>query len=297
MGGMAVVEWPLCTPHNFIRSIIPITTAAFQSAWGISWTEAQVRCITADAAYHGGWYKATPENQPIQGLGAARMIAMLTYRSCISFESRFNRRLANTKSTFEFFQQDHVNSRGLRSSSCHSHSSDRIRCKRAVNSCEQATFAAQSYLQYQADKFLKRFDANCYIHLVRKMDTHDVTRGRILVASPDGEQIPRVNDLRAVLRDCPRNALVVSVNSDILFTAEQQILLADSLPEAKFVNLDSSDGHDGFLLEFEALGSLITGHLRESLPGLYENYNTPVHIHAPKDEIVVSVFGEAEPTF
>ena len=39
-------------------------------------------------------------------------------------------------------------------------------------------YSAQSYLRYQGDKFVKRFDANCYIAITRKMDSHDVSRGR-----------------------------------------------------------------------------------------------------------------------
>jgi homoserine O-acetyltransferase len=47
-----------------------------------------------------------------------------------------------------------------------------------ITAIQAKPFSAQSYLRYQGDKFVKRFDANCYVHLTRKMDAHDVARGR-----------------------------------------------------------------------------------------------------------------------
>ncbi|TFY78710.1 hypothetical protein EWM64_g5300, partial [Hericium alpestre] len=87
MGGMAVLEWPLCTPQGYVKHIIPIATSARHSAWCISWGEAQRQSIYSDPIYGDGYYKA----QPSSGLAAARMAALLTYRSRDSFESRFGR--------------------------------------------------------------------------------------------------------------------------------------------------------------------------------------------------------------
>ena len=85
MGGMAVLEWPLCSPPGFIKNIIPIATSARHSAWCISWGEAQRQSIYSDPAYEDGYY--IPGKEPHSGLAAARMAALLTYRSRDSFES------------------------------------------------------------------------------------------------------------------------------------------------------------------------------------------------------------------
>ena len=98
MGGMACLEYPLNTPPGFVRAIIPLATSARHSAWCISWGEAQRQSIYSDPDYRDGYYYETPDgsidmaNQPNRGLAAARMAALLTYRSRDSFESRFGRR-------------------------------------------------------------------------------------------------------------------------------------------------------------------------------------------------------------
>ena len=90
MGGMAVLEWPLCAPAGFVRHIVPIATSARHSAWGISWGEAQRQSIYSDPRYRDGDYP--PDDPPETGLAAARMAALLTYRSRDSFEDRFARK-------------------------------------------------------------------------------------------------------------------------------------------------------------------------------------------------------------
>jgi homoserine O-acetyltransferase len=290
MGGMTTVEWPLCTPPGYVKNIIPIATSAYHGAWGISWGETQRQAIYSDAAFRNGWYEPTPEGQPQKGLGTARMIAMLTYRSHGSFESRFSRKPATkTKpilpAPLPTPPASHRNS---------------------VSSEEEAgmavlqsptKFSAQSYMQYQAEKFLKRFDANCYIHLTKKMDTHDITRNRVMISSEEQLHPATEDQLRSVLSIVPPKALVVSVGTDMLFTPEQQLLLASCLPDARLVELNSPDGHDGFLLEFETLNSIIRQHLQEQLPWIYEGDATLMKTELKIEEGGLnSVFGEVETT-
>ncbi len=315
MGGMEVLEWPLCTPAGYVRSIIPITTSAYHGAWGIAWGESQRQCIQADAGYQNGWYKPDPSGQPAKGLGAARMVAMLTYRSDQSFKARFNRQPAKPKSPPAPAQPE----TGLPTPSPSDNGSSNGQEplpegdtaqkppmapatpppeeRKSPEELAPVKYAAQSYMQYQASKFLKRFDANCYIHLTTKMDTHDVTRDRLRDASCMDKGRPTVADLKQAFSEIPPKALVISVESDVLFRNEHQVQLADCLPEAKFVNLDSPDGHDGFLLEFEALGDLITSHLKELFPKLYEGAVDPLVDRNESEEVQASVFGEAEPEF
>jgi homoserine O-acetyltransferase len=116
MGGMTCLEYALNTPPGFVKHIIPIATSARHSAWCISWGEAQRQSIYSDPAYDDGYYcynelddllegeedseerlRRIEERLPTRGLAAARMAALLTYRSRDSFESRFGRKSGGAK--------------------------------------------------------------------------------------------------------------------------------------------------------------------------------------------------------
>jgi homoserine O-acetyltransferase len=92
MGGMQVLEWPLLYPDR-VRAIAPIATGPTQSAWAVALSEAQRQAITADANYANGRYRLGAG--PSQGLGAARSMAMISYRSPHNFASRFGRQVAD----------------------------------------------------------------------------------------------------------------------------------------------------------------------------------------------------------
>ncbi len=300
MGGMATLEWPLCTPPGYVKSIIPIATSADHCAWGISWAETQKQCIYADANFRDGYYDI--KSQPAAGLAAARMIAMLTYRSSASFDRRFGRKPPPPKishksqNSLDFAPVNGVN--GVKQDrSCDAfRSAKRARveatngARTPIHRSRSPTFSAQGYLNYQGEKFIKRFDANCYICLTNKMDSHDVTRGRL-----EHDQQPNDEDFRQVLQAVPSSALVVGVDTDTLFQPEQQAKLASYIPDATLASLDSPDGHDGFLLAFEELNELITDRLRQSTPWVYEgepllDKNGVAAAAVVKD----SVFGEVE---
>ena len=104
-------------------------------------------------------------------------------------------------------------------------------------------YQVQSYLRHQGTKINRRFDANTYVTLTHAMHTHDLARGR--------------GDYVDVLAGIEQPALVVSVSSDALYPPEEQRFLADHLPHARYEILDCPHGHDGFLIETEALGRMI----------------------------------------
>ncbi len=89
LGGMQVLEWALLYPE-LVESVVFIASTARHSAWCIGLSEAQRQAIYADPRWRDGRYD--PADPPAAGLAAARMMAMLSYRSQPSFEMRFARR-------------------------------------------------------------------------------------------------------------------------------------------------------------------------------------------------------------
>lgn len=105
-------------------------------------------------------------------------------------------------------------------------------------------YAVQSYLEYQGAKLVERFDAGTYVTLTDALSSHDVGRGR--------------GGVRAALQGCRVPAIVGGVTSDRLYPLRLQLELAELLPGCTGLDVvDSVYGHDGFLVESEAVGKLI----------------------------------------
>lgn len=290
LGGMTTLEWPLCTPTGYIRNVVPIATSASHNAWGIAWGEAQRQCIFADERFNEGHYEMT-SGQPMKGLSCARKVGMLTYRSSMSFGSRFGRSAGRPSPKRLSLPLESGMPSSNSSSKAVGDGCDKEPVEN-VSTDANDRFTAQDYLDYQGEKFVRRFDANCYVHLSLKMDQHDITRGR---NTSNGIHREGFEAVRAVLARAPPHALVVGVTTDILFCPEEQALLAKALPDATFSMVESSDGHDGFLLAFDQLNALISQKLQEQCPELYEGSRTlesAEYIDAP--QATDSVFGEME---
>jgi homoserine O-acetyltransferase len=210
MGGMQVLEWAFY--GDYVRAIAPIAVGGRHSAWCIAWSEAQRQAIYADPAWCEGRY--LPGKGPESGLAAARMMAMVSYRSMASFEERFGRQCMPGDEAHR-------------------------------------PFTVESYLRYQGDKLVQRFDANCYLRLTEQMDTHDVSVGR--GAYPD------------ILASIEQPALVVGIESDVLYTLPEQRELVQHLPHAELRVLPSIHGHDAFLIELDALNELVRDWMDEHL--------------------------------
>jgi homoserine O-acetyltransferase len=105
-------------------------------------------------------------------------------------------------------------------------------------------YAVQSYLEHQGHKLVARFDPGTYVALTEALSSHDVGRGR--------------GGVRAALRGCPVPVVVGGITSDRLYPLRLQEELAELLPGCTELNVvDSLYGHDGFLVEIEAVGKLI----------------------------------------
>ncbi|WWD03362.1 homoserine O-acetyltransferase [Kwoniella europaea PYCC6329] len=405
MGGMTCLEWPLNSPPGFVKAIVPLATSARHSAWCISWGEAQRQSIYSDPDYKDGYYFEQDNStidltkQPTRGLAAARMAALLTYRSRDSFESRFGRRSGNNSTNKSKVPKGGVRIMGGKKTTDPSSPSDsdvklhneetpreiawrehndghrsssNLGSRRNSDSGKSSTstsngmqtpelekslvlgendkigqgvalgsaaalsaqqqdgkvggngtgtggdkqpkiFSAQSYLRYQGDKFTGRFDANCYIHITRKLDTHDLSQpstdsslgslsSKLPPHSSEGEP-PSDIELEKLLSEAlslEPPALVIGIESDGLFTTSEQKEIAAYIPDAELVLIPSPDGHDGFLLEFEAINGWIDGFLKRKMPNFFQDRVIPLEEYGKDkngDGFGVkkeSVFGEAE---
>ena len=164
----------------------------------------EIQAITKDPHFHGGDFY-DKEQSPEVGMGIARRIAHLTYRCESEMDVRFGRDLQDDNS---------------------------------------GRWAVESYLDHQANKLQKRFDANTYIRLTNAMSSHDIGRGRGGVERAlSGAQVPIV---------------VVTIDTDRLFPPRLQQEISELAPTAEPpIVVSSPFGHDGFLIEVDAVGEII----------------------------------------
>lgn len=253
MGGMHALEFAYFG-KRYVRTIVSIASCAHSSGWCLGWNEAQRQSIFSDSKYDSGYYDF--DDPPVCGLGAARMSALLTYRSWSSFEDRFGRRKNNGRhanGNIDHKQRvQHINHlRTLRSDQIvsrtpvHRNGNHQSREHEASESTKSDTiYAAQSYLRHQGGKFVKRFDANCYIAITRKIDTHDVARNR-------------TSTTKEALEMIQQPTLILGIPNDGLFTYREQCELSAAIPKAQLKTISSNEGHDGFLLEHQQINKFL----------------------------------------
>ncbi|WP_253906396.1 homoserine O-acetyltransferase [Chitinophaga sp. SYP-B3965] len=111
-------------------------------------------------------------------------------------------------------------------------------------------FKASSYINYQGDKLVKRFNAQSYWLLTKAMDSHNIARGRH-------------QDIETSLSQIEQQTLLIGIASDILCPPEEQLLLAKHMHNTVYHEIDSPYGHDGFLIEFEKIGLILAAFLAQ----------------------------------
>lgn len=111
-------------------------------------------------------------------------------------------------------------------------------------------YRAASYINYQGDKLVKRFNAYSYWSLTKAMDTHHLGRGR-------------GGDAEKILQGIHQKTLLIGISSDILCPLEEQRHMQAHLPNATLVEIDSAYGHDGFMVEAGKISQCLQTWLNE----------------------------------
>jgi homoserine O-acetyltransferase/O-succinyltransferase len=214
MGGMQALEWAVMYPDR-VRAAGVLATTGAAGAQQIAWSHVGRMAIAGDPRWRDGdYYDAEPGEGPHEGLALARSIAQIHYRTEPVFEERFARRTVEPVDRLSLWDR----------------------------------FQVESYLDYQGEKLVRRFDANSYLVLNKAMDLHDLGRGR--------------GGVECALDRVKADVLTLSIDSDSLYPPYQQASLRDALEVRgrliDHVDVVSPHGHDGFLLEPTQVGSALS---------------------------------------
>src|SRR6478736_4234418 len=183
LGGMQAFEWAILYPDQ-VDAVVAIASTHALHPQGVAWNAIARNAITSDPDWQGGHYYGTGR-APNAGMGIARMVGHITYLSAMSLNAKFGRRL-------QF--------------------ADDIRYV-----LTEPEFEVENYLRYQADSFVKRFDANTYLYMSRALSYFDLARqygnGRLADA----------------LRTVTARTLLIAFSSDWLYPPSGSEALAAAL--------------------------------------------------------------------
>lgn len=228
LGGMVVVAFAAVVPGG-ARRLVSISGSSAASPFAIALRSVQREAVMSDPAWKEGQY-ISPEHGPQAGMRLARKMGTITYRSAAEWAGRFSRQGIGE-----------VGRRAVE------------QALKRVPAGFGPRFAVETYLEAQAEKFVRVFDPNCYLYLSRAMDCFDIA----------GHGAPAEVYRRSGLR----KALVIGVESDFLFAIDEQAAIARGLTEAgvetRFTPLPSIEGHDAFLVDLPRFDAAVRGFLND----------------------------------
>jgi len=203
LGGMQALQWAISYPDKIRNSII-IAAAAKLSAQNIAFNEVARQAIITDPEFHDGYYNKFGVI-PKRGLSIARMLGHITYLSDDSMRQKFGRDLREGKLHFGY----------------------------------DVDFQVESYLRYQAQAFVERFDANTYLLMTKALDYFDPAK-------------EHGGDLSKALENTKSRFLVLSFTSDWRFSSSRSHEIVKSLVKARksvsYSEIEANHGHDAFLM-------------------------------------------------
>lgn len=207
-GGMQATQWAIDYP-DCVSRVVNLCSSLYLSAEAIGFNHVMRQAIINDPHFNNGdYYDRLP---PSKGLSIARMLGMLTYRTDFQLEKAFGR----AKKAGSLYWGDY--------------------------------FQVESYLTYQGKKFLERFDANSYLHLLRALDLYDPAWN--------------YNDIKFALSRIKARYTLVAVTTDQLFKLtdlrKSKALLEQSGVDLNYYEFPSDYGHDAFLVDYDFFESKI----------------------------------------
>lgn len=221
MGAMQALQWAITYP-DAVKSVTAIAATTGVSAQNIAFNEVGRNAIISDPDWNGGNYYEG--EMPGRGLALARMIGHITYLSEESMREKFGRRLQN---------------------------------KQKIDYNFDVNFQVESYLRYQGQAFVDRFDANSYLFITRAVDYFDLAE--------------KYGSLAAAFKDSKARFLFLTFSTDWLFPPDELKNPARTLMslgrEVTYCNIDAPYGHDSFLIETDHQTKIIKNFLKGASQG------------------------------
>lgn len=180
LGGARALEWAVEFPER-VRNCVVVAATAESSAEQIAFAQAQTAVIRLDPDFAGGDYYRN-DRVPSAGLGIARRIAHITYRTAAELDVRFGRAPQGAEEPVAGSWQG------------------------------RGRYQVESYLDHQADKLVSRFDANSYVVLTEALMSHDIGRGHGSVAAA----LARLGGVKFLVGAVDSDRLYWPVQSELL---------------------------------------------------------------------------------
>jgi homoserine O-acetyltransferase/O-succinyltransferase len=251
MGGMMALQWIVSYPE-ISKGAMLIATAPSHSAQEIAFNSIGRYAITTDPNWNcGDYYNGS---RPEIGLSIARMIGHVTYISEGAIHKKFGRSIKDESGIKDRFGgEENPGKKDGRDNAAPKNSDDEnknIKCPGLADFTNE--FEVGSYLKYQGEAFIKRFDANSYLYITKAIDDFDISTG--------------FANLADALAKVKAKCFVISFSTDWLYPAEQSLKIVKALKingiETTYTNFDSPFGHDAFLIEDERLKKIFSGFLK-----------------------------------